>query len=508
MTFFIFSDVLAEAIDNEFSGFDPASLLFLKNIISLRLMAGSVVSYKVIREDWINPFSFIQIECNEHLSNWILTKGSNVSVAFFQDQSTERVEALSARDAVVHAFLPTHEPTGLGIKINGDISTDPSRTRVVFDERTADGLLDIAALVSEIIFDILSDKPLPDSLGMLSALLPLEDPRLYQYQKKSFKSELFKSLQLKCKLDSFSLCPSWFNPLDFELLGKHSGLKILPRAISDVPGASSLMRYLGAKDLGFKDLSKTFSKTGITQNGCAEIIAEIVRLTDTKQIRIDEVDPTWPICISEGRNTSIQQISKDNLNIDEDFIDLVTEKTTGLSSISRLIAALSDQKTASRVIPIAEPAGSAFDEALDYQACSPASAPSLQQKSLSLKKWRGAEEQVKNIFTAQGWRVDDVSRQNIGYDLECEHPDGRKLYIEVKLIASPSQPFILTSNEEVVARQKGNLYQMAIVKESGDFLEVFFISDPISNLKLTRQCRQWVWECSEYPYQPIRFKLE
>ncbi|MGH8423814.1 MAG: hypothetical protein ACRER3_15915, partial [Pseudomonas fluorescens] len=68
--------------------------------------------------------------------------------------------------------------------------------------------------------------------------------------------------------------------------------------------------------------------------------------------------------------------------------------------------------------------------------------------------------------------------------------------------------FILTSNEEVVARQKGELYQMAIVKQSNNFIEVSFISDPASKLTLVRQCRQWVWECSEYPFNPVRFELE
>ncbi|MSU61628.1 MAG: hypothetical protein EXS31_04385 [Pedosphaera sp.] len=72
----------------------------------------------------------------------------------------------------------------------------------------------------------------------------------------------------------------------------------------------------------------------------------------------------------------------------------------------------------------------------------------------------------------------------------------------------PGQAFTLTSNEEAVARQKGNAYRLALVCQTSGHLEVAFISDPINQLRLTRQCRQWIWECSAYEYSPERFKIE
>ena len=63
----------------------------------------------------------------------------------------------------------------------------------------------------------------------------------------------------------------------------------------------------------------------------------------------------------------------------------------------------------------------------------------------------------------------------------------------------------MTSNEEAVARQKGDQYLIVIVCQNKEFLEVAFIRDPVRQLEMTRQCRQWVWECSDYPYEPLRF---
>ena len=107
-----------------------------------------------------------------------------------------------------------------------------------------------------------------------------------------------------------------------------------------------------------------------------------------------------------------------------------------------------------------------------------------------------------------GSAEDENGRQNIGYDIEGRTPDNADAFVEVKAIDHPGQAFTLTSNEEAVARQKGKAYRLVLVRQAGEHLEIAFIEDPINNLKLTRQCRQWVWECSGYDFNPERFALE
>jgi len=513
-TFFIFNGLAAESIDHEFISFDQSSLLFLKNIGKVTLEGRRTDEFKISRDAWDDIFLLSTLSSSSSLSNWIVATENCVSVAFYQDPQSEKIEVLSESDATVHAFLPTHEATGLGIKVNGDISTDPSRTRVVFDQRTADGIAHIAKLVARIINYILHDAPLPDSKGMLAALLPLDDPRLHKLQRKSFKSEFISAIQAECEkfIPGFSLRPSWLNPNDFQKISEKSAIIAAPKIISDVDGAANFMRYLGAKEAGLKDLSNSLQNTEITINGCSEIVAELIRLCDTKQIEPISIDTKWPIFIANGASISIDHSKLNDLMIDADFVDLVGERSTGVGGLTRLIKSVAGNETALRILPTT-PAPNTRPEQIEKSGIlqSIAAFPSVNGKksnTLNLKKWRGAEEQLRNIFEAEGWTAIDVSRQNIGYDIECENIEGKKLFIEVKLIETPTQPFIMTSNEEAVARQKGDCYLIAIVKQSGDSIEVSFIPNPTKNLELVRQCRQWVWECSNYPYNPEIYCLQ
>lgn len=514
-TFFIFNGLIANSIDNEFIGFDFSSLLFLKNIRSFSLEGERKDFMEISRNKWDELFAIFTLRNSAGVFNWIVASESNVSVAFYQDPESENVESIPEADASVHAFLPTHEATGLGVKVNGDISTDPSRTRIVFDQRTKYGIISIAKLISKIINLILSDVTLPDSRGMLLALLPLNDPNLQKWQKKSFGVELISEIKNEChdSICLLSLKPSWLNSVDFQTISEAAKISVAPKVVNDVDGAIGFMRFLGAKEVRLRDLSSSFFCVNITSNGCAEIVSEIIRLHETKQIESSEIDVEWPVFISVGNRVSIRQAKEKDLIIDSNFIDLVSERTAGTGGLFRLIKAILGEEFAAKVIPGTESIGNnqPFERPdkteLLHSIYGFSPSNNGKQNPLKLKKWRGAEEQIRNIFEAAGWTAIDVSRQNIGYDLECEKPDGERIYLEVKLVETPNQPFIMTSNEEAVARQKGESYIVTVVRQLGEKIEINFIPNPVKNLELTRQCRQWVWECNSYPYNPETYNL-
>ena len=507
VTLFVFEGLLDDAIDNEFAGFDPSSLLFLRNIryVELRTKTETVVT---VRRDTIDSrLRSIRLTSGDGASHWVVAENESNRVALAFHQKAENIEKLNERDAVVHAFLPTAEPTGLAVKIHGDISTDPSRTRVVFDERTETVIKEMATLVLDIIDDTISGKSLPDALGMLSALMPLTDPRMTKFQKKSFKSEFFNALQrlAKNRFQNLKCRPEWINPLDFEKLASACDLQILPRQFEGIEGINNFLRFLNIKDVAFGELSSGLSCSDLTVQGAAEVASNIIHRFTTKQIDVKDINPAWRLWPINGKNLSLNQAKATHLAFDAKFNDLVSEKTSGESGIRRLITSMSDTATAAVLLP--EQANTIVLPKIEKAVAQQIESPTLSLKSLSLKRWRGAEEQVYNILAAQGWIVKDVSRQNIGYDIECKTPNGESAFVEVKLVDSPSQSFTLTSNEEAVARQKGSEYLIAVVRQAGNFLEVAFIRDPVQQLSLTRQCRQWVWECNDYPFEPLRFPL-
>lgn len=504
-TFFVFNDLLANAIDNEFSNFDPSSLLFLRNIKHLELHTDTETNITVCREALDSRFKSIKLASSEAISEWIITESNQVAIAFGMENDV--IKKLDERSAVVHAFLPTLESTGLAIKIHGDISTDPSRTRVVLDERTILGIEEITTLVLDIIGDAISSKPIPYALGMFSALIPLSDPRLARFHKKSFKTVFFNSLEEKAKtrFENWFCRPKWINSVDFELMAQSLNIKVIPRQLDVLDGANSFFRFLNVKEVDFIKLLKSFSNVEFSIHGAVEIISELVARHTTKQIDIKDINVEWRIWQVNGKRLSLIDAKNSNLALDNDFKDLIVEKSVGESGIRRLITALTNQNTAAILLP---------EQAVPVKhivagnTLSTSKMPAFVVNPLSLKRWRGAEEQVLNILGSQGYLVEDVSRQNIGYDLLCTTKNGEEFYIEVKFVSAPNVPFTLTSNEEAVARQKGTNYKLAIVCQIGNFLEVAFIDNPVQQLNFTRQCRQWVWECSDYPYQPLRFPLE
>ena len=126
--------------------------------------------------------------------------------------------------------------------------------------------------------------------------------------------------------------------------------------------------------------------------------------------------------------------------------------------------------------------------------------------SRSLPAWRNAEQYVVMMFDEHGYQVEDRSRQNLGYDIYVEK-DGRKYYVEVKLLDYAGQPFIITTNEEVVAREYGDAYIIALALHgSDDSVHIQLIRNPTTTMKFVRQCRQWVWECSDYEFKPSQVK--
>lgn len=98
----------------------------------------------------------------------------------------------------------------------------------------------------------------------------------------------------------------------------------------------------------------------------------------------------------------------------------------------------------------------------------------------------------------------DVSKRNVGYDLEAISPDGESFYFETKSLSRVGEIFSLSTNEEVVARQHGKNYVLALVHMTSAYLEIDLIPDPANNLPFVRQCKQWAWVCEMYPFNPQR----
>jgi hypothetical protein len=507
-TTFVFKDLVASGIEAEFAAFDSTSMLFLRHVrqVELRATVEEVISAR--RENLDARTRSIRLVDSSGPTLWRVVERGGIALAFSEGE--EGIERLEEREAVVHAFLRTHELTGLAAKINGDISTDPSRTRVILDERTAMGIANAASLVIDLVAEGLQGGPTPMGSGLMAPLVPFQDPRLARLQRRSFKTELLEAIRRAAegRFEDLRYRPSWLNAADFERLAATSRLRAVPRDMESVEGLSTFLRFVGAREATLEDLRTGLGTATPSPLGAAEIVSQITKLHATKQLGVDKIDPGWRLWPVDGDPVALGEAQHANKPLDRSFTDMVSERIGVGSELRRLVSSLLDPDTASRMMPDQEETEPRQPGDSTNEPRSPASPTGDQPRRLSLKKWRSAEQQVLSLLELQGWDVKDVSHQNLGYDIEGITPEGEEIFMEVKAIDHPGQSFTLTSNEEATARQEGTAYRLAVVRQAGADLEVAFIPDPANRLELTRKCRQWVWECLSYEYEPDRFLLE
>ena len=504
-TVFVFTDLIASGIEAEFAAFDPTSLLFLREIRQVELKSDMEAVVSVKREAVNSDTHSISLKSSEDTTNWTVIERDGAALAFSNDEGG--ITRLEERQATVHAFLPTLESTGFAFKVNGDLSTDPSRTRIILDDRTAISINSIARAIVDLINECISENPTHTGAKLLAALVPVSDPRMAGFQRRGFKTELYSAIKRDAgeRFHKFLCRPQWLNAMDFSTLTEASGGKVVPRHLEGIEGLNAFLKFLGAKEASLKDFSPALSRMAPTMTGAAEIVAHLTNLHATKQIDAGEIGADWKIWPVDNTPLSLGEAERESKSLSEIFTDLITEKSGSGTELPRILEKLTSATTSAMLLPAKLLPAQPTSSPLSFGIRKPDVTPN---QPFSLKRWRGAEQQVHSVLEKWGWRVEDVSRQNIGYDIEGYTPEGDQVCVEVKSLDYPGQAFTLTSNEEAVAREKGDRYQLALVRQTNEHLEISFITNPATHLKLTRQCRQWVWECSTYDFNPVKFALD
>lgn len=506
-TIFIFSGVLANQIDEEYTSFANTTLLFLNSIQVIKIHLTKKVTANIAVIELNERGRYLRVSTTEAISNWFVCSDSTCSIAFSMNK--DKVERLPKSEAIIHAFLPTEDSCGLGVVVNGDFSTDPSRRHLIMDDTTIKVISNLTHLYASLLKYALANK----DRNMVDALMPYFDWKLIQLMKQSFEKEF--AIKIKNafgkELSNVRLAPSWLNAEDFSKIMSASNLPYIAPECSDVPGLSDLLKFLGNKPEDVGALIVKADNAQISVLGCAQILT-----AGMKEALMNHRLPsltTTALVMSNGGLCSLKEINDEEGEIDESFIKLMEDngmskndlsqflKKIGLSNINDLLFDDEDDDL--------------FDD--DDKSDNPTSVSQwFNDASSSLKsvvnnegvqKWRSAEENTLAALNANGFRLKDVSKQNLGFDLEGSDPNGKNIYIEVKSIDYVGQKFRMTNNEFAAAQYKPSNYCIALVFQNKDTLEISLIKDPINRLNLTRQVVQWVWECSDYEYKPMKFSI-
>lgn len=118
----------------------------------------------------------------------------------------------------------------------------------------------------------------------------------------------------------------------------------------------------------------------------------------------------------------------------------------------------------------------------------------------NLMKWRSAEINVKEWFSSHPKVLTskDVSKSNVGYDVEVKLKNGDEYYIEVKSVSSFNEPFEITNNEYAIGSQLKEKYIIACVSSSSEnIINVMFIKNPIKHLFFEKRIKNISWLCED-----------
>lgn len=515
-TFFIFTGIDSNHIKEEYQSFQVTSLLFLNNIRKIDIEFEEIQSIELSINNIGNNIKRIIINSSSKVSEWEIYSEDGCNIAFCIENNS--IKRLSKEEAFIHAFLPTEDPCGLGVIINADFSTDPSRRHLIYDEITNNTILSVVKLYNNILINKLSNYCI-NAHEYINALLPYYDIRLTHLTKNNFEN-LFSSNLKNIAGNEFKelkLVPQWINLNDYIKINKNKNSFYLNESVFEIIGFASLVKFLGGTNDDINNILNNIDGVEISLLGYSQISAECIR-----KININIEIPAFRnahIIPSNNVICSLEEIEERNGTIDTNFIQLLNDKGISNNDIKVCLIKLSCDKIISQQFNNDETiikeislnksiSNNSINNKIESKPHWFEKLPSNTTQQISTpKKWRGAEENTLIVLNAEGFKVKDVSKQNIGYDLEGLDPDGNNVYVEVKSLDFRGQKFRMTNNEYAVAQHYREKYYLALVIQTQNKIEIDLIKDPINHLAMNRQCVQWVWECSEYSGKTITFDL-
>ena len=182
-TFFIFTGVSIEQVKEEYERFSHTSLLFLRNIQKIHVSFDDDLITQVNEVSKNDECRNVSITSNSKKTEWRIFSRDSCSLVFSIVEG--KISKLKQEEARLHAFLPTDDITGLGVFINADVSTEPSRRHLIYDENTLDAINRITRLYAFLFERYIIDKNEEPYL-IIEALLPYYDIRLVHLTNNSF----------------------------------------------------------------------------------------------------------------------------------------------------------------------------------------------------------------------------------------------------------------------------------------------------------------------------------
>lgn len=466
-------------------------------------------------------------------------------------------QRLPKNQAYAQAFLPMLTTTGLGCIINGDFSTDPSRTRISPDSNTKNALSQLVELIENLLFLLSKGLLTNNEQSLLQVLTPYRNADIFDISPAYIANQIkTKTSSTSSLLKGFVFKPAWMGMTEYERYCIFSGEKSLvfdqikhldfqnffdkfgvkylrPNKLIEWLGGDSMplattVAFLTAcirdntdysvmlsidRELAFLarihvcDDGIVRSSRDIKQYHCTldfftlqELF--ILRLKSTEILNFLIHFGIPPDAYPKSFHKKLIEITKGQANKSyQDLTSFLLGDTIEFSSSSKSI--LNDDTILPSKIQLTDETDSKSEQNL---ATSGVLSSAI---SYPAPHWRQAEEFACELMISMGFSSKDVSKSNYGYDLECTSESGGVCYVEVKLLAGIGESFRITDNEYYVARERSSKYWVLLIVQPDklappshySLLKDFY---PAFNEFVKRRCIKYELVCTDYSAQYVQ----
>ncbi len=509
-TVFVFKNAKADQFCDEVKNLNNGYFIFLRNIENCKMsLHGIDTHYKMKREN-LKEYKIISFEGIKK-EDWLIVQKDNISLAF--KLLNGMVTPCDKEESVYHCFLPTLDKSPFAMKFNADFSTDPSRKHITQDDLTDIAIDKILLLLFETIQTTLENKNHIFS-KLFDIVLTTTSFNLVNQKLTSKLDQLIKtSLYINTNenknvlVSSCKSIPDTFENSEKQFLRKKSNYissKSLNHEYYEIfPFIDSFVSRYSKERFSSDEIARTLTEKDFVLHCAPQTYAKIISYVASSsrvfKMSNSEVFSSGNILIpTESGVISFKEVKNANIKakkeVQQAIFDIVSE-----TDVTLLCNNMGIKKEVISMPGVITQKFSSFDSnKIEVMAST----------KPVIAKWRSAEQQCMELEKHFGNTPIDVSRQNVGYDIESTMPSGEKKYIEVKLLSNSNGVFSITNNEYTAAHQYGEKYYICLILAKEKEAKVLYIKNPLESLRFEKRVRQWEWYCEKYSGEEFTIELK
>lgn len=552
-TCFVLHDVNEDQLLQDMKGIKANAITFLKSITNITIGITSECYITVTRRtEGVSrrrneaPYQDLEIEFKSVIGKKVYDDLQLVRIWQYKsiDIASEIEDGvpkrLSRNKAYAQAFLPMLTVTGLGAVVNGDFSTDPSRTRIAVDDHTKSIMEDLLGLINGLLRKHSQGNLSQSDSQLLELIIPYHRADVLDISP-SIIANSIKSASLDTGVDysSFLIKPSWMSLDDYkDFCRNHDKKEIIFDQIS-AQDSYYFFKSIGASEVSIMMLIDWISKTALSLQSTMNLVRYVN--DDIRELkRFQAIEASYlkhaKLVICENRGIhSAEEINNDHsLVVDKFAFDSISNFCGGLGAIdwhlmlgldplrfpkevvlksyklmlkkndsiySTLLAMVQDQHRNQNVNLSSE----SLKSADILKVSSSLFRDDPESIATAQPAWRKAELMAIDILDSLGIEAKDVSKRNCGCDLIGREKVNREkeIYIEVKLLESIGSEFRITDNEIYAANDRAEAYWMILIvqpdkKQPPTHFSLITNAFEVITRSVERRCVKYESFCSDY----------